>query len=263
MLRYIKINLVLMRNSFIRDSQMPGYVISSFLWRILDITISLIFFGVIFANIQNLAGWNYWQVIFLYAFARIIIVAHNAWTKRGIQSMATDLIRRGEFDFYLAKPVDPMIMVSIKSPRIYNFITLIFLIPLAIYAAIKSGVPIGLDNVIWFFILAGFGFILYYFLMILCVIPAFWFIRLWTIAEIMDKLNTFMRYPAGIFSEGIKIAILVIFPIVTVSYFPAQILFYPPQPEYIVFMIFITLLFGAVVRYLWSLGQRTYSSASS
>jgi len=263
MLRYIKINLVLFRNSFIRDSQMPVHIISSFTWRILDIIISLIFFNVIFSNIQNLAGWNYWQVVFLYAFSRTIILTHNAWTKRGVQSMATDLIRRGEFDFYLAKPVDSMIMVSIKSPRIYNFITLAFMIPLGIYAAIKSGMPIGLDNVFWFLILAALGFILYYFLMILCVIPAFWFIRLWAISEIMDKLNTFMRYPAGIFSEGIKVAVLVLFPIVTASYLPASILFYPPKIEYIVYMILITAAFGALTRYLWGLGVKSYSSASS
>jgi ABC-2 type transport system permease protein len=263
MLRYIKINLVLFRNSLIRDSQLPGYVIASLLWRVFDIAVSLIFFNVIFSNVQNLAGWNYWQVIFLYAFARTIIITHSAWTKRGIGSMATDLIRRGEFDFYLAKPVDPMIMVSIKSPRIYNFISVIFMICLAIYAAAKSGIPIGPANIAWFFILEILAFILYYFLMIICIIPAFWFIRLWTISEIMDKLNQFMRYPAGIFSQGLQIIFFLIFPIMAVSYIPAHLLFYPPRMDYIIYMILITLIFGTITRYFWYLGQKSYSSASS
>lgn len=263
MIRYIKINLRLFKNSLIRDSQMPGLIISSVLWRVFDVSISLIFFNIIFSNVTNLAGWSYWQIIFLYAFARTIVLIHNGWTKRGIQSMATDLIRRGEFDFYLAKPVDPMLMVSIKSPRVYNLLSLLFVVPLAIYAAIKTGIPIGPENILWFIVLAILGLILYYFLMILSVIPAFWFIRLWTISEIMDKLNTFMRYPAGIFSTGIQIAIMVIFPVVTASYVPAKMLFYPPEIKYIAFMFLITLFFGTLARYLWSVGQKNYSSASS
>jgi ABC-2 type transport system permease protein len=213
--------------------------------------------------VQSLAGWNYWQVLFLYAFARTIIIAHAGWTKRGIMSLATDLIRRGEFDFYLAKPVNPMIMISIKQPRIYNLMSLVFMVPLAIYAAIRAGIPLGAENIIWFLILAILGFILYYFLMILTVIPAFWFIKLWTITEITDRLNMFMRYPAGIFSEGIRIALLVIFPIVTISYFPASALFSTPQPLSILYMFLITIIFGILVKFLWNLGEKTYSSASS
>lgn len=263
MIRYIKINLRLFRNSLIRDSQLPGHIIASLLFRIIDVVISLVFFGVIFSNIKELAGWNYWQVIFLYAFARSIIIFHSGWTKRGIQAMASDLIRRGEFDFYLAKPVDSMFMVSIKQPRIYNFITLIFMIPLAIYAATKTGLPIGPENIFWFLILAIFGFILYYFLSVLTIIPAFWFIRLWNIGQIMDRLGTFMRYPAGIFSEVVKIALMVFFPIITISYIPAKMLFEVPEPKYIIFMILITVFFAGLTRWLWRLGEKTYSSASS
>ena len=261
--RYIRINYILFKNSLIRDSQMPGYIISSMLFRVLELVISIVFFKVIFANVTTLAGWNFYQVLFLYAFARTIIITHSAWTKKGVNSMSMDLIRRGEFDFYLAKPVDPMVMVSIKSPRIYSFITLFFMIPFGIYAAIKSGIPIGLDNILWFLLLWAVALALYYFLEILVITPAFWFIRLWTIGEIMDRLGMFMRYPAGVFSETIKIVLMVIFPIITISYIPAQTLFYPPSAWWIAFMILITVLFGALTRFIWNLGQKSYNSASS
>lgn len=242
---------------------MPGHIISSILFRVLELIVSIVFFDVIFANTPSLAGWNYHQVLFLYAFARIIMITHNGWLKRGIQSMSSDLIRNGEFDFYLAKPVDPMIMVSIKRPRIYNFLSLLFLIPLAVYAAVKSGLPIGADNILWFIFVGIISFILYYFLSVLVITPAFWFVRLWTIGEIMDRMNTFMRYPVGIFPEFIKIALMVIFPIMTVSYIPAQILFYPPSPIWVSFIIVITILIGFITRFVWLMGQKSYNSASS
>lgn len=261
--RYIKINLRLFKNAFIRDSQMPWLVFTSILWRVFELIITVIFFNIIFSNVSSLGGWTYWQIIFLYAFARTIIVTHSGWTKRGIKSMANDLIRRGEFDFYLAKPVDSMIMVSISKPVIYNFLTLIFMIPLAIYALIKTGIPIGPENIIWFLITGFVGFILYYFLSVLVIIPSFWLIRLWTISEIIDKMALFMRYPAGIFSEGMKTLLLIVFPIITVSYVPAKMLFSPPEAKYIIFIVIITILFGILTRQLWKMGEKTYTSASS
>jgi len=261
--RYIKINLVLFKNSLIRDSQIPGHIVSSILFRVLELVVSLVFFKVIFTNTPDLAGWNYYQVLFLYAFARIIMIVHNAWLKRGVQSMATDLIRKGEFDFYLAKPVDPMVMVSIRRPRIYNFLSLLFLIPLAFYAAAKTGIPIGFDNIFWFLFVGIIAFLLYYFLTVLVISPAFWFVRLWSISEIMDRMNTFMRYPVGIFPEAIKITLMIVFPVMTVSYIPAQTLFYPPNPVWILFIITVTALFGLITRLVWLAGQRNYNSASS
>lgn len=68
--RYARINYVLFKNSLIRDSQIPGHIIASTLFRILELIISIVFFKVIFANVTTLAGWNYYQVLFLYAFAR-------------------------------------------------------------------------------------------------------------------------------------------------------------------------------------------------
>jgi len=261
--RYIKINYVLMKNSLIRDWHLPGLVLTNILFRILELIISIVFFRVIFANVTTLAGWNFYQVLFLYLFARIIMVTHSGWTKKGVQSMATDLIRRGEFDFYLAKPVDSMFMVSIKSPRIYSFITLFYLIPFAIYAATKTGIEIGIDNILWFFVLGLLAFILYYFLSILVITPAFWFIRLWTIGDTMDRLGSFMRYPAGIFSQTIKIVLMVIFPIITISYIPAEILFNPPSGRNIIFMFLITIIFALITRLIWRLGEKGYNSASS
>jgi len=263
MKRYWRINWVLFKNSIIRDSKMPGYIISSILLRILDILISILFFNIIFHFTDNLAGWNFYQVLFLYSFARIISVINNGWTRKGIMSMSDSLIRRGEFDFYLAKPVDTMLMVSISKPRLYNFLTLFFLIPTAVYAVVKSGIEINAINVFWFLFLSIFSLILYYFLQVLTVVPAFWFVRLWSLRDVINRLAMFMRYPAGVFSKNIRFALMVLFPIITVSYIPSQALFYPPQIKYIIYMLIITLFFAFLTKLLWYIGESKYSSASS
>lgn len=263
MIKYLKINWILFKNAYIRDSKIPGVVFSNIVFHLVDIAITIIFFNVIFANTQELVGWNFYQVLFLYAFAKVIISINNGWTRVGLSRFATQLIRRGDYDFYLIKPVDPMIMVSISQPRIYDFIVVLFDLGLCFYAVIAGNIQIGLINFIWFLYLAFFGLILYYFLSVLTVVPTFWFIRLWSLQGLMSRLNQVMRYPMGVFPPFIRAILMTVFPIVAISYLPVYTLFNPPKIEYIIYVPLITLIFGLIVSYIWRIGNKKYSSASS
>lgn len=263
MKKYFKIAWIVIRNSYIRDSKIPGAVIANLASQFFEFFVFIIFFNIIFSNTKEMGGWNFYQVLFLYSFARIITTIHTALAKSGTQSLSNELVRWGDFDFYLIKPADAMIMVSLSKPSIYKMLAVVFALGLAIYAIVVGNIHLGLFNVFWFLILGGFGLVLYYFLMILTVIPTFWFIRLWSLPEAMNRLSQFMRYPVGMFPGYVKIILLLIFPILAVSYIPARILFYPPEFRYIIFMIFITVLFGFITKGLWYLGTRSYGSASS
>lgn len=263
MIKYLKINWILFKNAYIRDSKIPGVVFSNVSFHIAEIAITIIFFKVIFANTQELAGWNFYQVLFLYAFAKIIISIHNGWARGGLKRFASELIRRGDYDFYLVKPVDPMILVSISQPRIYNFLAVLFELGLCLYAIIAGQIQIGLINFLWFLYLTFFGLILYYFLSVLMVVPAFWFVRLWSLQDLMGRLSQVMRYPVGVFPPFIRTILMTVFPIAAIAYLPVYTLFYPPKIEYIIYILLITLIFGFIANYVWHLGNKRYSSASS
>lgn len=263
MIKYLKINWILFKNAYIRDSKIPGMVFSNIAFHLVEITITIVFFQVIFANTKELVGWNFYQVLFLYAFAKIIISINGGWTKVGLSRFATQLIRRGDYDFYLVKPVDPMILTSISQPRIYNFIAVLFELGLCFYAVVVGQIQIGIVNFIWFLYLAFFGLILYYFLSVLTVVPAFWLVRLWSLQDLMGRLNQVMRYPMGVFPPFIRAILMTVFPIVAIAYLPVYTLFYPPKIEYIIYILLITLIFGFATSYFWHLGNKKYSSASS
>lgn len=263
MIKYLKITWIIFKNAYIRDSKIPGMIFSKTLFNIAEIAVTIIFFDVIFSNIQTLAGWNFYQVLFLYAFAKVIISINNGWFRGGLNTFASELVRRGDYDFYLTKPANPMILVSLSKPRIYQFIAVIFEIGLACYALIAGHISIGLSNLIWFLILAIFGLILYYFLSVLTVVPAFWFVRLWSLQDLMGRLSQVMRYPSGVFPPFIRIVLMSAFPIIAVSYLPTNILFNQVKIEYIIYIILITFFFGFLTNFIWQQGQKRYSSASS
>lgn len=263
MIKYLKINWILFKNSYIRDSKIVGFRFSVMLFQMTDILVAVFFFDILFAHTTNLGNWNFYQVLFLYAFSKGILAFHSAWTRKGIESLSSQLIRTGEFDFYLTKPVDPMWLVSISKPRIFDFIAMSFNIALMIYAAVKGGFALGAGNIIWFIFLTFVGLVLYYFLKVLTIIPTFWLVRLFSLRDIMYRLSQFMRYPAGVFPPFLKTVFFVFFPVMVATYIPVRTLLYPPDFKYILYMIFITIAFGFITRFFWNLGQRSYSSASS
>jgi ABC-2 type transport system permease protein len=156
-----------------------------------------------------------------------------------------------------------MFLVSISRPKIYGTISVIFEISIAIYAMGHVGIDYSLINIILFILMFLLSLILYYFLRWFTIMPAFWFIRMWSLRDLMGKLNQFMRYPAGIFPNFLKYALFVFFPILTVSYIPARTLFYQPKIEFIIYMLLITILFGLITKLLWRAGLKHYGSASS
>lgn len=261
--KFLKINMIIFRNAYIRDSKIPGLVATNIIIQLLDISISLIFFDIVFANTKTLAGWNLYQVIFLYAFIKFIASLQSAWTKKGLKSLAVELVRLGDYDFFATKPFDSMLLVSISKPRLYSFIALIFEVGLMIYAASRSGINMGAENIFWFLFLTIFSITLFYFLSVITVVPAFWTTRLYSLTDFMNRAIQFAKYPSGVFPNLLRTLLSTAFPIIIVSYFPVRTLFYPPQISYIIYMVLITFLFGFVARKLWRSGEKNYGSASS
>ena len=93
--------------------------------------------------------------------------------------------------------------------------------------------------------------------------PAFWFVRLWSLQDLMGRLNQVMRYPVGVFPPFIRFVLMSVFPIVAVAFLPVQALFGEIKIEYIIYVILLTIVFGFIANFVWKLGQKNYSSASS
>lgn len=261
--KYIAVTWVMIKNSYIRDSKISGYILSKYMTQLAEIFITVTFFNIIFANTKELAGWSYYQVLFLYFFSRAIMLLNQSIFRKGITAFAKTLVRKGDYDYFLVKPINPMYLTSISNPQIYYMVSVIFYLLLAAYALLQSGITIHLANILWFILLSITGFVLYYILSLINVIPTFWFIRLNSLKDIINKANVFMRYPIGIMPFFLQFILTILFPIAIISNIPASTVFYPPKMLYIVYMIGITLIFGFLTNAFWKFGQERYSSASS
>ncbi|MFA6423524.1 MAG: ABC-2 family transporter protein [Patescibacteria group bacterium] len=263
MKKYYKILVIILKNAYIRDSKIPGYIFMNLMFQFAEMTVTIIFFNVIFENTKTLVGWNFYQVLFLYMFARMTFSLHKAFFRGGFNLISGNLIRNGDYDFYLTKPVNSLFLASVNKPRIYEFIAIIFQIGIAIWAIVIGNLAISTLSVFWFIYLAILASILLYYLAVLTVTPVFWLIKVWSLRDVVPRLQAFMRYPLGVFPGYLKIILMGIFPIMATSYIPVRTLFYPPEMKYILYMTLITLIFVFIGRWFWKLGEKNYGSASS
>lgn len=262
-MKFFRIIKILMRNAIIRDSKIIGFVSVAIAQEITSIVLNVIFFGAIFSNITTLAGWSFYQVLFLYAFSKTIFSLSYAFTRPGLKDLGEHLIKYGDYDFFLIKPVDTMALVSFSRPRPTSLIAALFYAVFAIYCALKTGINIAPTNIVWFLVLTVCGFVIFYCLQVVTVAPAFRLIRVWALPELVPKMSEFMRYPAGIFSFPFKIFLFGAFPILAASYIPAETLFYPPKVINIIYLVAITIILFIIVRKVWKVLESGYSSASS
>lgn len=263
MKKYFKIWKIIIQNSYIRDSQINGVIFFDILISLFDIVMTVVLIRVIFDHVTDLAGWKYHEVLFIYCIMKLTGAISGFIYSKGLRKVASEQIRKGDYDFYLAKPANPLILVSIGQPRIYLILNILAVIGLLIYSMINLNYQFSLLNIIFFFTLFITGQILFFFLTVISVVPTFWFVRLFALRDIMNRALQFARYPAGIYSKFLQAILFAIFPILVVTYLPAVVLFKAPEISYVIYAIIITIIFAFIAIYLWKMGEKHYGSASS
>ena len=262
MKKFFKINAILFRNAWIRDSKISGFIISNIIAQFFDLLASLALIGIIFLQTETIGGWNVYQTLFLLSFIQLIATIHSCWTKSGSNTFAYELVRQGDYDFYLTKPFDSMILVTISKPRVYPVAKIIFEILVMAYA-LNNLERLPMVNYFWFLILFIFSLLTFYFLKVATIVPTFWTVRGWSLTAIMDKVVQLVKYPAAVYPRILTIALSTVFPILVVSYLPVQSLLFEPKLTYIGYSMIITIVFATATRLLWRLGEKNYGSASS
>ncbi len=262
MKRFLRINYILFKNAWIRDSKISGFVFVNIISQLFDLFVSFALIQVVFLKASSIGGWTVYQTLFLLGFTQLVSTVHNCWTKSGCNQFASDSVRTGDYDFYLMKPFDGMLLMSISKPRLYPLFKILFEVGLMVYV-VRYIPNIALTNYIWFFILFLISLILFYLLKIITILPVFWTIRGWSLAVIMDKFTNMVKYPAGVYPKSLVFVLKTIFPILVVTYLPVEMLFFNPKVWDIIYTIAITGAFLILVRWLWRLGEKNYGSASS
>lgn len=217
--------------------------------------VEIIFIWIVFQNTENLAGWNFSQILLLYG-TTLISIGISYFCFDALYDIGPKYIREGDFDKIMLRPVHPLISILGASKEFTSLGYLGLGLVITITMLIKLAIPVTalLIFKIVFFSIIGAAIIGA--INTIFSISSFWTYRSNEIIWAFYKIYTFAQYPIDIYNKFIKVLITVILPFAFVAYYPTMN--YLGLNKYMIYLspiIAIVLWIIAVKVWNWALNK--------
>lgn len=260
MKRYFKVWLKLTLNSFQTSVQSRFGALLFILGKVLRFSLVLFFIVIIATQTKVIAGYNIWEIVFIFATFNLIDVGAQFFL-RGVYFFRR-IILTGEFDHYLASPISPMFRSLFGAADILDTPLLFVSIGLVIYSGSKLN-GLGIDGIISYLALllnaAIIALSLHALVISLGIMTTVVDNALWLYRDVLQM----GRVPIDFYREPLRGLITFIVPVGVMITFPAKAIFGDLPQSLFFASLFVGILFFTLSLFLWRYSLKKYQSASS
>lgn len=223
--------------------------------------VEVIFIWITFQNTDNLAGWNFEQILLLYGIT-LISIGISDFCFDALYDIGPKYIREGDFDKILLRPVHPLISIIGSSNEFTSlgyfglglFMTIAMLIKLAIPVTFILILKIVFFSIIGAAIIGAINTIF--------SIASFWTYKSNEVIWTFYKIYTFAQYPIDIYNGFIKFLITYILPYVFVAYYPTMN--YLGMDKYMIYLSpIVAIVLWIIAVKVWNWALKKYRSTGN
>jgi ABC-2 type transport system permease protein len=234
---------------------------------VLWLGILLVFYQVIFRNTNAVAGWDEHQYLFFlgcyYALEGLI----ETFFLESCSEFA-DLVRTGNLDLYLLRPIDEQFLVTCRHIDWSTAPKVLLGGGVMAFALDGLGWPVGPLRAGLFVLVFGCGVALAYSFLLLLTASSVWMMRSQSLMELWWLLTTLMRYPREIYRGGwagaLGFVCWYLLPVMLVINVPAAVLVRGVlDPWNVVLIVAAAAVMLYLSRRFFFRALRSYRSASS
>jgi len=225
--------------------------------------LGILFLWVVFAQIPDLQGWGFNEVLFIYGFAQI---------PRGLDHMFTDLIWGlgqhmvidGSFDRYLLRPINPLFHICADKFQPDGIGELLIGCIIIAIAASNLSISITPIVIVMFFVAIIAGTVIYTSIKLFFASLSFWIKQSIAIMNFTYIFADFAKYPISIYAAPVRFTLSFIIPFAYVAFFPAAA-FLGREPLFstIGVSVVIAITTWAIAYGTFKKGMRRYESAGN
>ena len=264
MRRYIEIYSIMLRNSLIREMSFKANFL---LWMIVEILWfcgQIVFFSIIFGQVDRIGDWTKWEVVLLVGTHQMIAQIFQGFFFVNIANIP-ELVRTGKLDSLLVLPIDSQFAVSSKQFGLDSMINAALGGVVVCVSLSQLGIVPNPMSILLYLVALGFGVAVHYSIMLGLAAVSFWIVRAQGLVYGYFNFLNIARYPDVIFPRLFRFIFGWIIPVIIVANIPARLLIKPlGQPAWLMFHL---VLAGSIAFFLsrifWRFALRHYSSASS
>lgn len=253
--KYFRLTLSLCKLAILTELEFRISFIVKVVGMILNDASFLILWYIYFDRFPVLNGWSLRESILLLAVSTLAY-GWVLFLGRGLVYLARN-INRGELDFFLSFPVEPLWFLAVSRTDVAALgdvifgIALLFLVP-----------DLNLGSILLFGALSILAGVIFIGFLIITQSLAFFFTNFEDSAEqLWWTLLGFTLYPGSIYSGGLKVVIYTIFPAFFMALLPVHILTDFAWGDLALMFLFATVLLILALK-VFSTGLRRYESGN-
>ncbi|MFO0948897.1 MAG: ABC-2 family transporter protein [Planctomycetota bacterium] len=197
-LRYPRLYLGFARYCLIREMSFRVNFIARCIAEVAWLAVLVMFFHLIYLKTGRIGDWNQYEYLFFLGTGFILNGLVDMLFIDNFTNMS-ELIRTGNLDFALLKPIDEQFLLSCQRIDWAVLPNLLLGAALLVVSCVNTGTAITPDRVIVYMVLMSAGLAILYSLMLVMAGSSVWFVRNTGLYEAWFYVTQFSRYPAEIY----------------------------------------------------------------
>jgi ABC-2 type transport system permease protein len=261
-LDYLRIWLAGARYSIVRTLMFRFDFIMWSLVELFWMVVNVLLVAVIYQHTESITGWSRYEMLLLVGSSMLVQRFIMGFVWSNLFEMSRN-IRSGHFDFFLAQPGNPLVMVSTRKVDLDGLANAVVAAAVVIYAARQLGLSPSVVEMALYALLLLCGFLINYAILLITVSLTFWLGAAQGIEGSYFTLMEFSRLPRQAFKGVSSIVFVWILPAVVVSNVPANTLIHGFDALNTLWLLAVTIAWMSLAIWVFNCGLRRYASASS
>jgi ABC-2 type transport system permease protein len=263
--RYFRLWFSFARFGLVRELSFRSNFLVKISVEILWLAILLVFYRTVFAQTKLVAGWNESQFLFFVGCYFALGGLVETLFLENCNEFA-DLVRTGDLDFVLLKPIDEQFLVTCRNIDWATAANVLMGGGVMLFALLNLDWSWDAGKAALFVVMFACGTALAYGFLLLLTSASVWFVRNQSLYEMWWLFTTLMRYPREIFRNwaspaGVFFSFIV--PIMLVINVPANIMVRILEPAMVGYTFLATVVVLFLSRRFFRYALKRYRSASS
>lgn len=264
--RYLRLFAAFARYSLARELAFRGNFLAKITVELLWLGILLLFYRTIFTKTSLVAGWSENEYLFFVGcYFALEGVIETFFLENSVNF--ADLIRNGDLDFYLLRPIDEQFLISCRSIDWSTAPNVLLGMGVMGFALRDAAVVPSAGQAAAFVGLFAGGVALAYSFLLMLSAGAVWLTRNQSLMELWWLFTSLMRYPREIYRGGwatpLGFVFSFIIPIMLVVHVPASTMVKTLEPALAVYAAGAAVVMLVISRAFLRYALRCYRSASS
>jgi len=216
------------RNALIRETSFRSNFLITVVTRGFWFAVQIMLFDLIFRQVPAINDWSRPEYFGFMATGMLVNAIVEAFFMPNCARFS-ELIRTGDLDFALLKPIDTQFLVSLEKLELAMISQVMFAISLLVYSVVQVGRPVQPVAVLLYVLLIVAAVTFFYSLMIGLAATSIFFGRNQGLLDFWFYVTIFARYPSSIYSgspsgEVLRFLFSYVLPILLVVTIPARVL---------------------------------------